>query len=101
MGLCNALAVRTMASERSQRGPAGSRTTMHPVLAWPRPAGGLGGADDHGEGRRGADAHRTGHADGRADALLLDARGVLLGARARWRAGAPDAAGREADRLPR
>ena len=44
---------------------------------------------------------RAGDGDGRADALLLDAGGAVLGAGARWGAGAPDAARREADRVSR
>ncbi len=56
---------------------------------------------DDGEGRHGTDPRRAGHADGRADALLLDPGGDVLGAGARRAADAAQAARREADRVPR
>src|SRR5262245_19571887 len=59
-----------------------------------------GDSHDHGKIRRGADARRPRDRHGRADALLLAPGGPLLRAGARRRAGAPQAAGREADRLP-
>ena len=61
----------------------------------------MGGSHDDGDRRHGAHARRPRHGDGRPDAVLLDPRGAVLGARARRRADSPDAARREADRLSR
>ena len=44
---------------------------------------------------------RSRHRDGRSDAAVLAARGEILGSRRRRRSIAADAAGREADRVPR
>ena len=60
-----------------------------------------GGNHDDCERRRRTHPGRPGHADGRADAGVLDAGAEIVGAGARRSAGAADVAGREADRLPR
>ncbi len=60
-----------------------------------------GGSDEQGNGWHRADARRRRHRDGRSDAVLLDPGADVVRTRARWRAGAPDAARRETDCVSR
>ena len=89
-----------MARHHHQGGHHGDRVGEARPCAY-SVARGHGGSHEQGNGWHRADARRRRHRDGRSDALLLDPRADVVRACARWRAGPPDAARREAHRVSR